>query len=434
MSNNLLIACTYTAGSPYEKEAHQLAASAARFGYAVRGIAVPEQGDWWRNVGMKPSYVLELLESHPGPLLFLDADCVILEPLEEMLSLLEVADLTVKYRPGNCLSALFNAAVLLAVRTPATLQVVKTWAERGRDYAHLHRFSEQGAFAEGMLYAQSELRFAPLPEKFHMFPIRGTGEAPPGCVILHNKTSNQVRSTALPTAPPAQVCRLAGDAHLVSIGPTDPMKPQGLPMSGHAATATDFAEYASRFGISKYWSIGVNSAHSDTHRLEQAKILAMRKLFAQFPVGARVVLADNDVVFLRNPQRIADAVANADVACAWHEVEGQEVPCCAALGLRLTEPMRDRLLIDLERTYARMEHQRLPGEVLPLALKEVLWRLANELPSAKLPSQAVTDITHVTSDTVAVALRGQLRCIPGELPCHTHFHPAPISQPMAMFN
>src|SRR5579885_496490 len=113
MSQNLLVACTYTAGSPYEAEARQLAESATRFGYAVRGIAVPDQGNWWRNVGIKPTYVLEMLEAHHGPLLFLDADCLILEPLDEMLALLDHADLTVKYRPGNCLSALFNAAVLL---------------------------------------------------------------------------------------------------------------------------------------------------------------------------------------------------------------------------------------------------------------------------------------------------------------------------------
>lgn len=423
MSHNLLIVCTYTAGSPYEAEARQLAESAARFGYPVRGIAVPEQGDWWRNVGIKPSYVLEMLESHHGPLLFLDADCLILQPLDEMLALLDHADLTVKYRPGNCLSALFNAAVLLARRTPATLQVVKTWAQRGRDFAHLHRFSEQGAFAEGMIHAQSELRFVPLPERFHMFPQPGIGGPPPGCVILHNKTSNRVRNTALPTTPPVQPCRMAADTHLVCIGPALQAPTAGLPMGGVAGALADFNEYASRYGITKYWSIAVNGCERGSPQLEQAKILAMRKLFAQFPVGARVILADSNVVWLRNPQRIADAVQDADIACAFHDVEGRKLPACEAIGLRLTDTIRDHLLIDLERTHMRLVHEGARGPLLPITLNEVLGRIGRQIRVSALPELAVVDIGRANAETIALAMTGELTCIPGETRCHTHYTP-----------
>jgi hypothetical protein len=388
---------------------------------------VPDQGDWWRNVGIKPSYVLEMLESHSGPLLFLDSDCLILEPLDELLSLLDDADLSVKYRPGNCLSALFNAAVFLARRTPATLTVVKTWAQRGRDFAHLHRFSEQGAFAEGMLAAQSTLRFLPLPEKFHMFPLKGVGGPPPGCVILHNKTSNRVRNTALPTTPPAQPCRLAPDVHLVSIGPTSPEQLLGLPMNGIHAAHQDFTEYASRYGIAKFWSIAVDGAAQDARRLEQAKVLAMRKLFAQFPLGTRVVLADHDVVFLRNPQRIADETQAADLALCWNETVGQRLPRCEALGIKLSEVFRDKLLIDLERTHARLLNSSVPGAALSHAFREVLGRLEPEVRVATLPPRTVADLSDAEPDTVAVAVRNQLRCIPREVPCPTLFTPEPTS-------
>jgi hypothetical protein len=427
MSHQLLIVCTYTEGSPYEAEARQLAESAVRFGYTVRGIAVPDQGDWWRNVGIKPSYVLEMLESHHGPLLFLDADCLILEPLDELVALLNEGDLAVKYRPGNCLSALFNAAVLLARRTPATLTAVKTWAERGRDFAHLHRFSEQGAFAEGIIAAQAQLRFVPLPDRFHMFPVKGVGGPPPGCVILHNKTSNRVRSTALPKAPPMQVCRLAADAHVVCIGPAPAGQVVGLPMSGIAAAKEDFTEYASRFGITKYWSIGLPVAAGDARRIEQGKVLALRKMFAQFPLGARIILADHDVVFLRNPQRIADAVQSADLALCWDESAGEAVPRVETIGIKLTETFRDKFLIDLERTHARLLSNSVAGTALPLALREVLGRLEPEVHVASLPSRLVADLSQAGPETVALSVRGQLSCIPGDVPCPTLLSPAATS-------
>lgn len=427
MSHDLKIVCTYTANSPYEAEARQLAESAAQFGYSVRGIAVPEQGDWWRNVGIKPSYVLEALESHHGPLLFLDADCLILEPLDELLALLDVADLSVKYRPGNCLSALFNAAVLLARRTPATLQVVKTWAERGRDFAHLHRFSEQGAFAEGMIYAQRDLRFAPLPERFHMFPQPGIGGPPPGCVILHNKTSNKVRQTALPTTPPALPCLLAPDVQVVCVGPTNPNASPGLPMGGLAGLAADFNEYASRYGIRKYWTIGVNGAAQNPLQLEQAKILAMRKLFAQFPVGARVIFSDHNITLLRNPQRIADCLADADLACAFpmHRGHRQRLPATALFGMKLTDAVRDVFLIDLERTHARLAHEMVAGELLPLAMAEVFRRLEGQIRVADMPESAVADLGSASAETIGVSMTGELSCIPGDMACHTYFTPAP---------
>ncbi|MBX7073287.1 MAG: hypothetical protein K1X71_09075 [Pirellulales bacterium] len=420
MSHNLLVVCTYTAGSPYEAEARQLAETAAQFGYPMRAIAVPEQGDWWRNVGIKPSYVLEMLESHHGPLLFLDADCLILQPLDELLAMLDHCDLTVKYRPGNCLSALFNAAVLLVRRTPATTTVIRTWAERGRDYAHLHRFSEQGCFAEGMLYAQRELRFAPLPEKFHMFPAKPAGGSPPGCVILHNKTSNKVRSTALPATPPAQPCQLAPDVHVVSVGPAQAAQVVGLPMAGVPAAQQDFSEYASRFGVGRFWSITPNGAGHDPHQIEHAKVLAMRKMFAQFPVGARVILCDHDTVFLRNPQRLADAVQGVDMALAWPDVPGA-LPHTQAIAIRLTDGLRDRLLIDLERTHARLLHEHVPGEALPLALAEVARRADDGLRVVHLPGHTVADLAEATPDTVALSVRGELSSITGETTCPTVF-------------
>lgn len=426
MSHNLLIACTYTAGSPYEAEARQLAETAARFGYNMRGIAVPDQGDWWRNVGIKPSYVLDLLESHPGPLLFLDSDCLILQPLDELLAMLDHCDLTVKYRPGNCFSGLFNAAVLLVRKTTATQLVVRTWAERGRDYAHLHRFSEQGAFAEGMLWAQRELRYLPLPERFHMFPVKPGGGPPPGCVILHNKTSNKVRNTALPTTPPSQACRLASDVHVVAIGPTPPADLKGLPLGGVLGAQQDFSEYASRYGIGKFWSITVNGTNHDPHRLEHAKLLALRKMFAQFPLGARVILVDHDVVFLRNPQRIADALDRADLALAWRDNGHQLLPRTEAIAVKLTEAVRDKLLIDLERTHARLLHDEIAGDALALALCEVLGRMPGEITATRLPVETVTDLSGATQETVVLSARGEMNFNHGETRWPTLHTPAQL--------
>lgn len=403
--DNLLVVCKYDRGSSYAAEAQELAASARRFGYAVRTIETANLGDWWKNTANKPRLLLETLREHEGPLLCLDADCRILQPLDELVSLLDDADLAVKHRPGHCFSALFNAAVLLVRRTPATLGVLDTWARRGEQFGSLHRFVEQGAFAEGMLYAQGALVCRELPERFHTMHERDGGAPPADAAIIHLKVSRRERHSALPPdhRPPAPEAEVAG--HFVTLRPRRTAPPPGLPMNGIDGAIRDYQEYASRFGIAPAGSIQAPVAEGDVAGLEAHHPAAAAELTRQLPPGSQVVLSDYDTVFLRDPAIFTDALADADLALAWDRRDSAALPALVTWAFR-TGPQTAALWPAWQEalTWATA------GDPLaaPRALAEVLrgggpWRVATLL------SESVADVPHAGRDTVVLANRGPLR-------------------------
>lgn len=425
--DSLLVVCKYARDSAYADEARELAATAARFGYAIKTHEAPDLGDWWRNTANKPRYLLETLKQHDGPLLCLDADCRILQPLDELVGLLDSADLSVKYRPGNCLSALFNAAVLFVRRTPATLGVLDTWARRGEQFGSLHRFVEQGPFGEGMLFSQGALVCRELPERFHTMHPRD-GAAPSADVaIIHLKTSRQQRQSALPAdyQPPQLTDPALGS--YITIRPRRTAPPQGLPMAGIDGMYRDFVEYASRFGIAPAGNVQAPVDEGDLAGLEAHKLDAVEQLCQHLPEGTPVVLSDYDCVYLRDPAIFTDALDGADVALAWDRRDRGALPATATWAFRVGPLVRDQLLPALKAAWNGPAAAGAGEDRLRRALALVLrasgpWRVATLL------SESVADIPHAGRDTVVLSARGPMRIFQRGPALHMHALRRPVDQ------
>lgn len=424
---NLLIVCKYAGGSAYADEARQLEASAARFGYRVRAIEVPDQGDWWRNCANKPRHLLEAFRQHDGPLLCLDADCRVLKPLDEMLALLEHADLAVKFRPDCCLSALFNAAVLLMRRTPATLGVVETWAQRGERFGSLHRFVEQGAFAEGVLYNQEWFHCAPLEDKFHTMYDPTSGPPPEDAVIVHLKASRRERKTALPTAARPAFESVDTDVAYVALVPQAAGPASGLPMAGVDGAMADFHEYASRFGLTRVATATLPITARDPAALEPFKPAVLRTLCQRFPAGTNIVMADYDTVFLRDPGMFSDPLERADVAVAWDAGQSDALPATSVIGVRSGPVIQDIVAPQLERVVQTLRGNVPEHLLLRRALAETLRGLQSRIRIAALPAEAASDLHGAGRETVALSLRGKPRAI--QTPARWHLHAAPRTAP-----
>jgi hypothetical protein len=430
MSHNLLITCTYTPGTPYEEEARDMAASAARFGYRAEPMAVPDQGDWWRNCGIKPSCFLRAFQEHEGPTLWLDADCLILQPLDELLTLLQHADMAIKYRPGHSFSALFNTGVILLRKSPATLSLVADWAELSIRHGPLHRFPDQATFSEAVLRHQRQVRITPLAERFHMF-AQGPDLPPPAeCVIFHNKMSRRIRNSALPkvtpSAPKVQVPSPVPNVRFLSLGPQAPPS-QGLPMNGVAGANREWGEFASRWGIADVLYVGLPTGEHDLPALEATRLAVLRGLCRQLPPDSLLVLADYDVVFLRDPRRFAEPLAaGADLVLAWDHEHTAALPSTRVMGLRLGKSVRDDLLPQAEAVYARLIQQFGPQVTPATALAQVLRSHPHLVSLTCLPSRSVSDLAQATRATVAVAVRGELSCLPGIGPPHWPLIPAAL--------
>jgi hypothetical protein len=434
MARDLLIVCKYARRSRYAEEARELRASAAALGYEVLAIEAPDEGDWWRNTANKPGYILQAMQQHDGPILSLDADCRILKPLDEMLRLLDDADVAVKYRQGSCFSALFNAAVLLMRKTPATLAMVETWANQGSQFGSLHRFVEQGAFAEGVLMNQHRLRLCPLPEKFHTMHPVDAATLPPEAVIIHLKASRSERSTALPkTAPVALTPPPQNNGAVWAMVRPRIDTTGGLPMTGVAGHALDCVEYASRHGILSLQAVEVDTPADPRHGLDAWKPGILSQLCGRFPLGTRIMLCDHDVLFLRDTSIFAETAEVADVVLSWDRRNPSAVPSTAFVALKTSAAVRDVLLPRLEQQMREGGPRGTIGgspassfaRALALTLRHDLSgnQLGN-ITVATFPESTIAEMAQAGRDTLVLSTRGALRFADAQTntgPARPHF-------------
>jgi hypothetical protein len=70
-----VIVSFYTVGTAYEAEAREMEETARTCGFATDVRGVPNLGSWVANCAMKPAYIRDRMQDHPGrPIVWLDAD------------------------------------------------------------------------------------------------------------------------------------------------------------------------------------------------------------------------------------------------------------------------------------------------------------------------------------------------------------------------
>ena len=69
----------YTQNSGYEEEVKNLIVSCEKFGLSFDIIPIVSKGTWEKNCAYKPRFLLEMLKKHKKPLVWIDADAVILK-------------------------------------------------------------------------------------------------------------------------------------------------------------------------------------------------------------------------------------------------------------------------------------------------------------------------------------------------------------------
>jgi len=79
MTNSPVIVSFYTKDTLYEKEVQNLIASCEQLNLDFDIVSVPNLGDWNSNCHLKPPFILDRLKKHQRPVLWLDADSVILQ-------------------------------------------------------------------------------------------------------------------------------------------------------------------------------------------------------------------------------------------------------------------------------------------------------------------------------------------------------------------
>jgi len=409
MSEKPLIVAPYTAGTPYAQEAEELREGAVQFGLCVEPIEVPDHGDWRHNICLKPRAIFERMVQHDGPVLVLDADCRVLQPLDELMRLGSTADVMIKHRPGYAFTALFNVGVIYFAATRAARLLAQTWAERTERHGIFHRFPDQATFTEAMLDAKRFIRFRNLPLKFHVEP-RDADKVPEAeRVIFHHKSSRAQRNARKADGPQPLPIDTGLPAEFICLRPERAAGTQGLALNGNDGASADYAEYARRFGIDRVWTLRLPIAVDDWAALDHCRIFSWRSLAGRFPPNTPILVTDLNVLMMQSPRPWCQLLEHADVVVAWDRRQSWAVPSIRCVAMRTSGIVVDQFLPQLERRYLQRRESAMPDVALAEAMAEVLNDVGSQVRVATLPGETIVPMNEATSQSQMITTNSDLK-------------------------
>lgn len=121
------IVCFYTPDTGYEEEVKGLIASCKKFNLPYSVDPIPNFGTWEKNCCFKPKYILKKLIDLDRPILWLDADALIVRKPTLFESLdADIALRIVDELPNDHPSKMISGTVFLNP-TPAAFQLLQEW-------------------------------------------------------------------------------------------------------------------------------------------------------------------------------------------------------------------------------------------------------------------------------------------------------------------
>ncbi len=76
---NIIFVSFYTQDSGYEKEVKHLIASCQKLGLSTDIVPIVSKGRWDENCSYKPHFLLKMLKKHQKPIVWIDADGIVLQ-------------------------------------------------------------------------------------------------------------------------------------------------------------------------------------------------------------------------------------------------------------------------------------------------------------------------------------------------------------------
>jgi len=344
-----LIVTVYTEGTPYADDAAALARSAQAFGYDVRCVGMPDEGDWYANVAGKPQALCEAMRGHDGPVLFVDADCRVMAPLDGADALMDRCDVAAVRRPDHCFTGRINSGVVLFNATDAARSVAREWARRARRYARFHRFGDQGALGEALALARPRARFAPLPPEWNADAVEG--KPPPGCTIVHLKRSRSARKGLDPPGDDDKASPAGEDVRLIMLRPDPKFCEAGTYVQGVVAMGNDLVESARRYGFAFSEMMAFHARGGVTGIGGLEVLTGVHYACGRAHCPAPLLLA-HDSIFVRDPAPVFARLEQADIVLAWDAGTRDALPAPGVIAMRadagvcaaLFPPLREALL------------------------------------------------------------------------------------------
>lgn len=401
MISRPLVTCLYPQLPGRAAAARELAESAARLGLPVQGLAYPTSGDPREDARTWPARLAEMVEAGQGPWVVLDPATRIAGPLDELLGTLAEVDLAIGYRAGQAPTRLYDPGVLLLRRTPATLEFLAAWAEESLAWSGLHRAGHGATLPTTLLAARDRLRWRAIP----------LPEATSAGVVAWGlcRREEPLDGTSAAGQLGAEPCGTSNDAHCVMLA-----RQARAPGDPADELATDFREFAARWGMNQVWTLAVSGVSGERGLLADERLALWQELSRRFAPGTRLLVADAQVLLIRDPRPWAVALDAADLSLAWDASDERTWPATQVLGLRMSPLVDEWLWPRLVERYRALRETFDDGRALALAWARVLRDPECPLAVATLPAAAIARGGPLTRNALAVWADDERSWLPAE--------------------
>lgn len=178
---------TFYSDKNYKQLAINLKHSGKKFGYHIYSTPVNNFRNWAKAVSEKPRLIHKYYNKFGSPLLYLDADCEIIKPLHELVSLIKANDLCVRERN---LSDRYNLGVMgFGCNGKRLRPFLHDWASLTKLSMGASQTVDQKPFSHILHEKHTHLKVHNIGPYYNFLPADHLQFNKEEAVILHHKES-----------------------------------------------------------------------------------------------------------------------------------------------------------------------------------------------------------------------------------------------------
>ncbi len=187
----------YTKNTLYEKEAQDLIQSLKKFGLKYDVSGIEDRGSWSKNCCYKPEFLLKKLEEHKAPLIWTDADSILLKKPDFFDDCTADCSFYVNDHVEPNHEAKILSGTFFIANTASAKKLLTLWQKECERMLDTFKgvVLDQVALRRVVLHYPTIVEMKRLPEKYiRIVRTREDRENPSDAVIAHYQASRITRT------------------------------------------------------------------------------------------------------------------------------------------------------------------------------------------------------------------------------------------------
>lgn len=186
-AQNFIDIITFYSNDDYKQLAIKLQESGKKFGHYVNILQIKDEKQWGSAICRKPLLINERYCKHGSPLLYLDADCEIVKPLDDLIYLIKKNDICIRERN---LKDKYNLGVMgFGINKDKLKPFLLEWHRLTTKTFGTNQTVDQKPFEALIRNKYTELKVHSLSPYYNFLPADDLDYNRDKAVIYHNKES-----------------------------------------------------------------------------------------------------------------------------------------------------------------------------------------------------------------------------------------------------